>query len=213
MNKKLQALGTAAFTSAHQQGALILDTRASAHFAAGYIAGALNIGLTGDFAVWVGTLIDVDTPILLVVDPGRENEAVEQLSRIGYNNVVGYLQGGMYTWLTERLPIDQVMTFDSSECVELLHTENYTLLDVRNRLEVAWHRMAGSVNIPLNALKNKLNSLEKDKKWLVYCTGGYRGMIAASLMKAHGFKFVATIEGGIKEIIKRAPQLVEMDME
>ncbi len=213
MNKNLQALSIAEFTAAHKQGSLILDTRTAMDFAAGYISGAVNIGLTGDFAVWVGTLIDVDTRILLVTEPGKEKEAVERLARIGYEQVDGYLQGGMHSWFAGQQPYDQVMTFDGSECSELLQTENYNLLDVRNRLEVAKHRMTGSVHIPLNVLKTKLDTLEKSKKWLVYCAGGYRSMIAASLMKANGFKFVASVEGGIKEIIQHSPQLVEMDME
>ncbi len=213
MNRNLQALSIAEFTAVQKQGSLVLDTRSPMDFAAGYIHGAINIGLSGDFAVWVGTLIDVDTPILLVTEPGKEKEAVERLARIGYEKVNGYLQSGMHSWFAAQNKFDQLMTFDGSECGPLLATEDYNLLDVRNRLEVAKHRMAGSVHIPLNILKAKLDSIDKNKKWLVYCAGGYRSMIAASLLKAQGFNFVASIEGGIKEVMHQAPELVEMDLE
>jgi rhodanese-related sulfurtransferase len=95
----------------------------------------------------------------------------------------------------------------------LLETEEYSLLDVRNMAETAKHRMIGSVHIPLNILRNRYAILDRDKKWLVYCAGGYRSMIAASFLRANGFHFVASIEGGIKEVIRQSPKLVEMDVE
>ena len=208
MTKNLRPLSIAQFTGQHKSGALILDTRSPMDFAAGYVNGAINIGLNGDFAVWVGTLIDADVPLLLITEPGKEKEAIERLARIGYEQVAGYLQGGMQAWLAAHYPYEQIMTFNGHECLPLLDTEDYTLLDVRNRLEVAKHRMTGSIHIPLNILKDQLDTLDKNKKWLVYCAGGYRSMIAASLLKAHGFHFVASIEGGITEIIRTAPELI-----
>ena len=213
LRKNMHALPIDEFKSIRKQGSLVLDTRDPMDFAAGYIKGSLNIGLNGDFAVWVGTLVDADTPILLVTLPGKEKEAIERLARIGYENVNGYLQGGISNWFASKNHYDNILTFNGEECGHLLDTEEYDLLDVRNRLEVAKHRMVGSVHIPLNMLKNKYTTLDKNKKWLIYCAGGYRSMIAASFLKAQGFDFVASIEGGIKEVIQHAPQLVEMDLE
>ena len=182
-------------------------------FAAGYISGAINIGLNGDFAIWVGSLLDPEAHLLLVTDADKEKEAIERLARIGYENVMGSLAGGMHTWFAANCPFDRVMTFNGTECTALLETGDYNLLDVRNRLEVARNRMAGSVHVPLNVLKSTFNSLDKNRKWLVYCAGGYRSMIAASFLKANRFHFVASIEGGIKEIVKLAQHLLEIDVE
>ena len=213
LRKNLRPLPANEFNVLNRKGAVILDTRDPMSFASGFIKGALNIGLNGDFAVWVGTLIDADANILLVAQPGKEKEAVERLARIGFENVSGYLGDGMHAWIAGRYHYDTILTFNGEECGHLLDTEEYGLLDVRNRLEVAKNRMVGSVHIPLNMLKSKHTTLDKNKKWLVYCAGGYRSMIAASFLKAEGFNFVASVEGGIKEVIQHAPQLVEMDLE
>ena len=213
LRKNLRPLPVDEFNAFRKKGSLILDARDPMDFAAGFIKGAINIGLSGDFAVWVGTFIDADTPILLITDLGKEKEAIERLARIGFENVNGYLQNGMQAWFAEKYAYANILTFDGEECSHLLDTEEYDLLDVRNRLEVAKNRMTGSIHIPLNMLKSKYNTLDKNKKWLVYCAGGYRSMIAASFLKAQGFNFVASIEGGIKEVIQHAPKLVEMDLE
>ncbi len=213
MVRNLQPLSIAEFTSIGKAGALVLDTRNAEVFAAGFINGALNIGLNGDFAVWVGTMVDADMPILLVTDEGNEREAVERLARIGFEHVHGYLDGGMRTWFEASREYDSILNFTGEECTELLATEEYSLLDVRNRLEVARNRMSGATHIPLNTLKSKLNTLERNSKWLIYCAGGYRSMIAASYLKAHGFHFVASVEGGINELVRQAPQLVDLNEE
>jgi len=213
LKNNLSPLSTEEFMHMQKNGAVVLDTRDPMDFAGGFIKGALNIGLNGDFAVWVGTLIDADMPIILVTEPGKEKEAVERLARIGYEYVKGYLQGGMHTWFENKYLYDRITTFNGMECQPLLESEEYYLLDVRNRREVAKHRMTGSIHIPLNVLKSKYSMLEQNRKWLVYCAGGYRSMIAASFLKANGFNFVASVEDGIKDVIKYSPQLVEMEQE
>jgi len=213
MKTNLRPLSIPEFRAMKNDGALVLDTRDPMEFAAGFVKGALNIGLNGDFAVWVGTLVETDARMILVTAPGKEREAVERLARIGYERVDGYLEGGMTKWFGEKSPYDIVMTFDSDECETLLQTEEYNLLDVRNRSEVAKHRMTGSIHIPLNILKSKYGGMEKDRKWLIYCAGGYRSMIAASFLRSKGFHFVASIEGGIKDMLLRSPQLVETGQE
>ena len=213
MKKNLNPLSVDELIQLRQKNTVVLDTRDPMDFAAGFIMGALNIGLSGDFAVWVGTLIDPESPILLVADPGREKEAIERLARIGYEDVRGYLNGGMQAWFASGHIYDRITTFNGPECETLLETEEYNLLDVRNRAEVAKHRMIGSVHIPLNALKDKYTTLDIYRKWLVYCAAGYRSMIAASFLRSKGFYYVSSVEGGIASVIQLSPQLVDMDME
>ncbi len=198
------------FSELHHAGAIILDTRGPMVFAKGCIPGAINIGLTGDFAVWVGTLITPGADIVLVAEPGKEKEAIERLARIGYESVKGYLQNGMTDWLATDKYCDRITTYTGKECESLLDSTSYQLLDVRNRREVARHRMIGATHIPLNELKAKMSTLNKQANWLIYCAGGYRAMIAASLLRSEGFEHIASVEGGIQEILSTAPQLVEM---
>ncbi len=198
------------FSELHNAGAIILDTRRPMVFAKGCIPGAINIGLTGDFAVWVGTLITPGANIVLVAEPGKEKEAIERLARIGYESVQGYMQNGMADWLAADKYCDRITTYAGKECEALLDTTSYQLLDVRNRREVAKHRMIGATHIPLNELKVKMGTLDKNVNWLIYCAGGYRSMIAASLLRSGGFEHVASVEGGIQEILSTVPQLVEM---
>ncbi len=213
MKMNLNPLSIDQFNAFRKQGAVILDTRDPQEFAAGFIKGSLNIGLNGDFAVWVGTLLDANSNILLVTQAGREREAIERLARIGYENVYGYLDGGMNPWFSGKFDYGIVMTFNGQEVNQLLEAEEYNLLDVRNRGEAAKNRMTGSLHIPLNTLRNRYTELNKNKKWLIYCAGGYRSMIAASFLIGIGFHFVASVEGGMKEIMQHAPELVEMDLD
>lgn len=209
MDASNNALTVREFTDIHNAGALILDTRDPMDFAAGFIPGSLNIGLNGDFAVWAGSLIDAGRDLLLVCVPGKEQEAIERLARIGYERVRGYLHGGIDSWFKAGEQYGRIMTVTGDECSDLLDNEGYRLLDVRNRREAARERMTGSMHIPLNALQKELEQMNANDKWLVYCAGGYRSMMAASLMRAAGFHFVASVEGGIRQVVTRAPHLVE----
>ena len=209
MMSGLNALLVAEFTDLHNAGALVLDTRDAMDFAAGFIPGSLNIGLNGDFAVWAGSLIDPDRDLLLVCAPGRQAEAIERLARIGYERVRGYLSGGIDSWFRAHEQYSGILTVTGEECSELLNNQGYRLLDVRNRREAAHQRMTGALHIPLNILQQEIPSLDTNQKWLVYCAGGYRSMMAASLLRAAGFHFVANVEGGIREVVRTAPHLVE----
>ncbi len=213
IRQSARALSIAEFQLHQQNGAVVLDTRDPMTFAAGFIHGALNIGLNGDFAVWAGSLIDPDTKILLVVEPGKENEAIERLARIGYDQVVGFLDDGMHSWFNSTQPYEYVVTYNAQEMEGMIQAGEYTLLDVRNRKEVAKHRIAGATHIPLNQLKDRFAELDMNTKWLIYCAGGYRSMIAASFLKARDYHFIASLEGGIKEVVTHAPALLEYDME
>lgn len=213
LEKSLNALDARSFHAMQQDGVVVLDTRTPADFATGFVPGSLNIGLNGDFAVWAGTLIDPNANILLVAEPGNETEAIERLSRIGYDRVAGYLKGGFDTWRNSDRPCDHINIAAGSDIQDLLSLGGHALLDVRNRKEAAKDRIAGAVHIPLSQLAAEADTLHKEHKWLVYCAGGYRSMIAASFMKLHGFRNVASVEGGIAHIRKVAPELIELGME
>lgn len=213
MRYNMKALPVSDFKNFLRKGTVLLDTREPMVFAAGFIPGAINIGLDGDFAVWVGTLVNPDTPLLLVAEEGREKEAIERLARIGYENVWGYLQGSMLSWFIDKQEYEQIMTFEGEELRELLSTNEYNILDVRNRREVARDRITGSVHIALNELPLKYSSLNVNEKWLVYCAGGYRSMIAASYLRSKGFHFIANVTKGIAYVKRIMPELVEAGLE
>lgn len=179
-------------------GAQILDTRDPAEFAAAHLAGSINIGLSGQYATWAGTVLDRDHPIAIIADPGRENESTTRLGRIGFDHVVGYLKDGLHslksrpdlTATTERL--------SAQFAVELLSSSQPPLaIDVRAPGEREQKYIGGSLGIPLNHLTENLVKLPRDRSLLVYCAGGYRSSIAASLLQRNGFRRVSEIAGGI----------------
>lgn len=179
-------------------GAQILDTRDAAEFAAAHLAGSINIGLTGQYATWAGTVLDRKHPIVIIADPGREKEAAIRLGRIGFDHVAGYLQDGLrslesrpdLTVTTERL--------SAQFAAELLSSAQPPLaIDVRSPREREQKYIAGSLGIPLNHLVEKLETLPKDRPLLIYCAGGYRSSIAASLLQNNGFARVSEIASGI----------------
>ncbi len=179
-------------------GAQILDTRDPVEFAAAHLAGSINIGLSGQYATWAGTVLDRKHPIVIISDPGRESEAAIRLGRIGFDHVAGYLKDGLQslksrpelTVTTERL--------SAPFAAELLSSpQPPQVIDVRAPREREQKYIAGSLGVPLNHLAEKLETLPKDRPLLVYCAGGYRSSIAASLLQRHGFDHVSEIAGGI----------------
>jgi hydroxyacylglutathione hydrolase len=179
-------------------GAQILDTRDATEFAAAHLAGSINIGLGGQYATWAGTVLDRTHPIVIIADPGRENEAAIRLGRIGFDHVAGYLKDGLRS--LESRPELTVTTdrLSAPFASELLLSEKAPLaIDVRAAREREQKYIAGSLSIPLNHLAEKLDALPKDRSLLVYCAGGYRSSIAASLLERNGFDRVSEIAGGI----------------
>jgi hydroxyacylglutathione hydrolase len=213
LQRGLNPLSAEAFAALHSGGASVLDTRNADDFAAGFIEGALNIGLNGDFAVWAGHFLSADQQILLVTDQGKEREAIERLGRIGFDNVVGYLEGGMRSWFAGGHSYMRVATVNSEEMGELINVGQYELLDVRNRSEVAKNRVPGAIHIPLSELREECFRLDTGRKWLIYCAGGYRSMIAASFLCSRGYPFIASLEGGINALAKAQPEVVEVGLE
>ena len=178
-------------------GAQVLDTRDPGDFAAAHLAGSLNVGLGGQYATWAGTILSRDRPIVIIADPGREHEAATRLGRIGFDHVVGYLNDGLHslagrpdlTATTERV--------SASLASERLTRGEALAVDVRAPAERAERFVAGSVSIPLNHLEERLHELPRDRPLLVYCAGGYRSSIAASLLQRQGFTHVSEIAGGL----------------
>ncbi len=176
----------------------ILDVRDAAEFAKGHLAGSINIGLGGQFAIWAGTVLDRNRPIVIVAEPGREEEAALRLGRIGFDHVRGYLQGGMQSlaafpelvWPTERVSPLIVADEMKSEYPPLV-------LDIRNPREWSAKHIDGSVNIPLNHLQERIGEIPRDRRLAVHCAGGYRSSIAASILHQYGLTQLMEMAGGL----------------
>lgn len=187
---------------ANETGALILDTRAPEIFAKGFIPNSMNIGLDGSFAMWVGELItDIKQEILLITEPGREEEAMIRLSRVGYDYTIGYLEGGFETWKKSGKEIDAVQRISAKQLEQNL-TKESILFDVRKKSEFDSEHVVDAKNVPLNVLMNNLSEFPKEKPFIIHCAGGYRSMIAASILKARGYDNFVDVEGGMTEILK-----------
>ncbi len=182
-------------------GAQVLDTRDPAEFAAAHLKGSINVGLAGQYATWAGSVLAHEKPIVIIADPGREQEAAMRLGRIGFDQVVGYLKDGLHslqsrpdlTMSTERLSAQ--VAADRVDTAAPGHAP--VMVDVRAPGERQQKRIAGSLSFPLTQLGKRLDELPANRPLLVYCAGGYRSSIAASLLQRHGFTQVSEIAGGI----------------
>jgi hydroxyacylglutathione hydrolase len=178
-------------------GGQILDTRDPGDFAAAHLEGSLNIGLGGQYATWAGTMLSRDRPIVIIADPGREREAATRLGRIGFDHIVGYLQNGLRS-LESRADLTATTERVSAPlAAERLAGGEPLAIDVRTPAEREQKSVAGSMSIPLNHLAERVQELPKDRPLLVYCAGGYRSSIAASLLQQRGFTRVSEIAGGL----------------
>jgi hydroxyacylglutathione hydrolase len=184
---------------AAETGAVILDTRNAQTFAKGFIPGAINIGIDGSFAPWVGTLIpDLQQPILLVTEKGREAEAVTRLARVGYDQAVGYLEGGFEAW---QQSIDTVKSVTADELAERLMVETRAaILDVRKRSEYVTKHMTGAKNIPLDYIYAHMEEVDRSRSCYVYCGSGYRSMVFISLLQAKGYHRLIDVKGGFNAV-------------
>jgi hydroxyacylglutathione hydrolase len=184
-----------AVLSLREAGAQVLDTREPGEFAAAHLRGSINVGLTGQYATWAGTVLRHEKPIVIVAAPGREHESAIRLGRIGFDNVVGYLQDGLESLAarpdlvgrTERL----------SPPVAAARAAAATVLDVRTPGERTEGSIAGSLFVPLSQLEQRLSEIRRDRPLIVHCAAGYRSSIAASVLKREGFADVAEIAGGM----------------
>lgn len=201
LDRGLQALTPEEFEKvANESSALILDTRSAAEFSNGFIPNSINIGIDGNFAPWVGALIpDIRQPILLVAAPGREEEVVTRLARVGYDQTLGYLKGGFESWAKEGKEIDRIQSISADQLAELAPQMD-EILDVRKTSEYTSEHIVGVENLPLDYINDEIVKLDKDKTYYVHCAGGYRSMIFASILKARGYEKIIDVKGGFKAI-------------
>jgi len=181
---------------------VILDTRNAQVFAQGFVPGALNIGLDGDFAVWAGTLLKtVTSEILLVSDPGREKEVITRLARVGFEKVLGYLEGGFENWKNSGKETDCIISLQPKDVAELMQKESSVVLDVRRTAEFEKGHVARAINIPLDYIEEHKEQIPADKTLYVYCAAGYRSMAFISIVKSWGHKnLLIDVSGGFNAI-------------
>ncbi len=187
--------------AAESSGAMILDTRDSTIFYQGFIPQSVNIGLNGDFAPWVGAMIvDVKQPLLLVVDEGKEAEAVTRLSRVGFDNILGHLKGGFSAWLQAGKEADVVNRIVTATFAKQLEPGQDKIVDIRTETEYAAEHVAEAYNRPLTAINDWIKDIDPAEHFYMYCGSGYRSMIASSILQARGYRNFTEVEGGFKAI-------------
>ncbi len=198
MAREMNPLTLDAVLALQSSGAQILDTRDASEFAAAHLAGSINIGLIGQFATWAGTVLDRAHPIVIIADPGLEKETAMRLGRIGFDHVAGYLKDGLRALDSRPEKVAFTERLSAQFAAELLASGAPPLaIDVRGPREREQKHIAGSVAIPLGHLKENVGALPRDRALLVYCAGGYRSSIGASLLQGAGFASVGEIAGGI----------------
>ena len=187
---------------ANDTGAIILDVRHQTEFIKGFIPQSIFIGIDGGFAPWVGALIkDIDQPILLVSPEGREEEVITRLSRVGFDNVLGYLEGSFETWQKAGKEIDTLESISAETLAEKI-SNNQPVFDVRKPGEYISEHIKVAESTPLDFLNNHITEFPKKDKFYIHCAGGYRSVIAASILKARGFHNVVDVAGGFGAIKK-----------
>lgn len=199
LEREVQPIPLDGVLALKQVGAQILDTREPGDFAAVHLDGSINVGLCGQYATWAGTVLDREHPIVIVSDPGKERESAMRLGRIGFDHVAGYLMNGL-TSLEHRRGLDASTERLSPQTAAERTADGHgaaLLVDVRGPGERAQRRIAGSLSMPLNQLTSRMGELPRDRPLVVYCAGGYRSSIAASLLQRAGFDGVSEMAGGI----------------
>lgn len=187
-----------------EHNAIILDTRSARDFSRGFLKGSIQVGLEGSFALWVGDLINgIQTPILLVCDKDTNVEVITRLSRVGYDNVLGYLEGPLDNYQLDLNSLEELKQICPTKFQSTTWPSDTIVLDVRNKSEFDKGHLDHSINIALNQLEEQLHYLSKDKDILVYCQGGYRSTIACSILKRYGYSRVIDIKGGYQKLSQK----------
>ena len=201
MDRAKKPLNVAEFELvANETRPLILDTRPAETFAKGFIPNSINIGLESNFAMWVGELIpDIKQEILLVTEKGAEEESIIRLSRVGYDHAIGYLEGGFDAWKSEGKEVDHVERISADEFANRLKN-GAKVFDVRKASEFASQHVEGAANTPLGTINNYLAEFPKDEPFILHCAGGYRSMIASSILKQRGWDNFVDVVGGFEAI-------------
>ena len=204
LNNGMRAIAVKDFEAiAEDTGALILDTRKNGVFAKGFIPQSINIGIEGDFAPWVGALIaDVKQPIILVTEIGQEEESVTRLSRVGFDNLIGHLEGGFEAWKKAGKEIDTVNRITADEFVKKVKIGESKVIDIRKESEYCAEHVDEAFSKPLANINEWIKDIDPKEPFFLHCAGGYRSMIAASILQARGFRNFYEIEGGFGAIAK-----------
>lgn len=196
------ALSPEAFeAAANETGALVLDTRDPQTFAKGFVPNSINIGIEGNFAPWVGTMIpDIKQEILLVTEEGKEEEVITRLARVGYDFTIGYLKGGFNAWKNAGKEVDTIVSISSDELADRMKKGNVNILDVRKNSEYLSEHLLEAENAPLDFINDSMLKIDKNKTYYVHCAGGYRSMIFNSTLRARGYHNLIDVKGGFKEM-------------
>ncbi len=203
MNTAMTALSIADFKQKVAGGAWILDTRHASVFTEGFIPDSISIGLEGRFAEWAGSLLPFDQPLVLVTEAGKEKESAIRLSRVGIDNVQGYLDGGFEAWKAAGETIDMVIDIEPEElAMDMPHDSKLEVIDVRKPTEFETAHVKGAHNAPLDTLMDPMNvaMIDTDNNLYVHCAGGYRSVIASSLLKRQGYHNLRNVLGGFGKI-------------
>lgn len=199
LKKGTQALNPEDFEAiANETGALLLDTRDPQVFAKAFVPNSINIGIDGSFAPWVGTLIpDIKQELLIIMDEGREEEVVTRLARVGYDNAIGFLEGGIEAWKAAGKEVDQIESITPEELAgKIKNGEKANILDVRKNSEYDSEHLIIAENVPLDYINESMTRIQKDQPYYIHCAGGYRSMIFNSILRARGYDNLIDIKGG-----------------
>ena len=199
LKRNNKPLSIDSFESAISEGALVLDTRHENLFEKGSLNNSINIPLNGQFAIWVGSLIPIERQLVLITEPGKEHESVLRLARVGFENVLGYLKGGIDTWNNSGKEVQTITSIEPEELMDYIK-RGYEILDVRRSSEAETEHVEGAINISLVELTNKMHELEKQGKYIIHCAGGYRSMTASSILKKSGYHNILNVHGGFDKI-------------
>ena len=186
---------------ANHEGAMVLDTRTPAEFVKGHVPNAIFIGIDGSFAPWVGAMIpDLNQPLIIIAPEGREEEVVTRLSRVGYDNTLGYLEGGVDAWVKAGKELSSIEQVTATEFASRMAQEGLQLVDVRKPGEFEAEHIDGAWSLPLDYVNDKMDVLEDDKTYYAHCASGYRSVIFNSILKARGKHNVIDVAGGFEAL-------------
>ncbi len=204
LQKGIKSLHPSEFeVAANETKALIIDTRNAQQFHKEFIPNSINIGIDGNFATWVGTLItDVKQPLLLVIEEGREEEVITRLARVGFDNPLGYLMGGIHAWKEAGKETDEIQSVSADNFASLYEMGNINILDVRKASEYNSEHIVEAENAPLDYINESMLKVNKNKTYYVHCAGGYRSMTFISILQARGYRNLINVEGGFDAIKK-----------
>ena len=211
MEKAQNPLSAKAFeTAANETDAVILDVRHQSEYVLGHIPRSIFIGIEGDFAPWVGALIaDVKQPILLVTPVGHEEEVITRLARVGFDNTIGYLEGGFDSWKSAGMDYDTITCISAEEFKDILDKENIPVFDVRRDGEYKSEHVENAKHTPLGTINKYLSDFPVDRDFYVHCAAGYRSVIASSILKSRGIHNIIDVKGGFDDIKKAGVRLTD----